>query len=220
MTDFDKLINSANETQSEMALSKGIRTLLDQQLRQELDKDVKSHLSQAAPTTQPVIKKLFPMRWLSIAASFLLLAIATFWWLNQSPMVSPQQFAMADVIKHPGLTKGQEATSTARAEAITAFNTQNWQAAATAWSAADLNAEETRYYLALSHFYGGNYDKANAQFATLTSSTSVYAQEVKWFYGLSLLLNGETSRGQAHLATIQQGEWHYDEAQSLLTAHR
>jgi hypothetical protein len=217
MTDFDKLIRSGSEDQTELALNKGIRTLLDQQLRQELDKEVKSHLHQASPSSPAVVRKLFPIKWLSIAASFVVLAIATFWWLNQAPSVSPQQYAMADAIKHPGLTKGQESPDAKRAEAITAFNAQNWQAAATAWSAADLNAEESRYYLALSYFYAGSYANANTQFATLTSANSVYSQEVKWFYGLSLILNGEKDRGNALLATIKKDEWHYNEAQSLLT---
>lgn len=216
MTDFDKLIRSGSEDQTELALNKGIRTLLDQQLRQELGKEVKSHLQQAGPSSPAVVRKMFPIKWLSIAASFVVLVIATFWWLNQAPSVSPKQYAMADVIKHPGLTKGQENPNAKRAEAITAFNAQNWQAAATAWSAADLNAEETRYYLALSHFYSGNYANANAQFATLTSANSVYAQEVKWFYGLSLILNGEIDRGNALLASIRENEWHYQEALTLL----
>lgn len=217
MTDFDKLIQSGSEDQSELALNKGIRTLMDQQLRHELDKELKSHLHQAGSSSQAVVRKMFPIKWLSIAASFVVLAIATFWWLNQAPSVSPQQYAMADVIKHPGLTKGQENPDAKRAEAITAFNAQNWQAAATAWSAADLKAEESRYYLALSYFYAGSYANANTQFVTLTSANSVYSQEVKWFYGLSLILNGEKDRGKQVLSTIAQDEWHYKEAQEVLS---
>ena len=217
MTDFDKLINSEDAAHNEAALSKGVRTLLDRDLRKELDAAIRQQINPSQVAHKAVVKKMLPLRWLSIAASFVVLVVATFWWLNQSPSVSPQQYAMADVIKHPGLTKGQDAVDAARAQAITAFNAQNWQAAATAWSAADLNAEETRYYLALSHFYSGNYANANAQFATLTSANSVYAQEVKWFYGLSLILNGEKDRGKQVLSTIAQDEWHYKEAQSLLT---
>ncbi|MBK7222252.1 MAG: hypothetical protein IPH94_13280 [Saprospiraceae bacterium] len=91
MTDFDKLIQSGSEDQSELALNKGIRTLMDQQLRHELDKELKSHLHQAGSSSQAVVRKMFPIKWLSIAASFVVLAIATFGWLNQAPSVSPQQ---------------------------------------------------------------------------------------------------------------------------------
>ena len=220
MTDFDKLINSQNAGDAEKALNAGVRSLLDKQLRKELDADIKKQLQDSNVREERPVKKLFPLKWLSIAASFLVLVVASYWWLNKADQVSPQQFAMADIIQHPGVSKGSDEGMAMRTTAIEAFNNQKWQDAITAWSAADPSLDETRYYLALSYFYNGNYREANARFKMLSDHENVYTQEVKWFYGLSLLLNGETSRGEALLATIHLGEWHYDEAQSLLTAHR
>ena len=217
MTDFDKLINSEDAAHNEAALSKGVRTLLDRDLRKELDAAIRQQINPSQVAHKAVVKKMLPLRWLSIAASFVVLVVATFWWLNQSPSVSPQQYAITDIMVHPGVSKGSGDSKPQRANAITAFNAQDWQAAIASWSATDLTTEESRYYLALSYFYAGQYNEANIRFATLTSANSVYSQEVKWFYGLSLILNGEKDRGKQVLSTIAQDEWHYKEAQSLLT---
>lgn len=217
MTDFDKLINSEDAAHNEAALSKGVRTLLDRELRKELDAAIRQQINASQVANKAVVKKMLPLRWLSIAASFLVVVAASYWWLSKESAITPQQYAMADIMVHPGISKGSGDAKPERANAITAFNAQDWQAAITSWSATDLTTEESRYYLALSYFYAGQYNEANTRFATLTSANSVYSQEVKWFYGLSLILNGEKDRGKQVLSTIAQEEWHYKEAQSLLT---
>lgn len=217
MTDFDKLINSEDAGHNEAALNKGVRTLLDRQLRKDLDAAIRQNIQPSQTATTAAVKKMLPLRWLSIAASFLVVVAASYWWLSKESAMSPQQYAMADIMVHPGVSKGSSDSQPERANAITAFNAKDWQAAITSWSAIDPATEESSYYLALSYFYAGNYKAANPLFASLNTTTSVYAQEVKWFYGLSLILNGEKARGKEVLSAITEDQWHYKEAQGLLS---
>ena len=118
----------------------------------------------------------------STAASFVVLVVATFWWLNQSPSVSPQQYAMADIMVHP-VSRVQviQNPNAPMPSQPSMLKTGKPPSPPGLLPISPLKKVATTWPL---YFYAGQYNEANIRFATLLLPT-LYIAEVRWFYGLS-----------------------------------
>ena len=190
MTDFDKLINSEDAAHNEAALSKGVRTLLDRDLQR----------SWMLPSGNKSIHRKLPTRPWSKRCPLTLAFNRCFlcgFGCGYILVAQSESVRISSAIRHgrhygsSGVSKGSGDSKPQRANAITAFNAQDWQAAIASLVCYRSHHWRKSLLPGPSYFYAGQYNEANIRFATLTSANSVYSQEVKWFYGLSLILNGE-----------------------------
>lgn len=172
--------------------------------------DVKNSTTYDAKSTKRMVLILF--------AIGILLGLGGYYYLSKENIPKPHfadRYLTSDIFKNPAIIKGASNTyNEAYISAAASFNKGDWDQAKQKFSLiAEKNPEsDAKFFVALSHFYGGNFSDAIAQFSTLHTSNldDARKQEVHWFYGLSLYHNGQKDKAQDIWSHIKKGEWKYE----------
>ncbi len=224
MKNLNELLNSSDADVQEKELSSAIKSMLDKELKNDImvslkDKHgiTKEHKKSKIAQEKTSPKTINFKPWISAVAAALVLTFG-FYFIKSGSQTSEQlanQFAITDIVQHPGLTKGSNDENTKLADAIQYFNNKKWAEAAAELAKAS-PSDDVDYYQAMALFYGEKYNEAIVLFKKDNLQKSVFAQEVKWFLGLAYLLNHQEKEGKKILTTIQPNEWQYSKAKELV----
>lgn len=226
MKDLNKILNQKPGDEREMELRKAVNQVLNQELKQDFQNSLKQEYGISkdeglAPTqsgSSPVKKnKLFRLKSIiGIAAAFILF-ISVYSYFKPSLNISEKarQFAIAEILTHPGISKGIGENELIRREAIAAFNDRKWNVASSKFGALEEQSSESIYYSALANFYNKDYPESIRLFRNDLLSNSVFTEEVNWYLSLALILDNQEKEAQEILSNIKPGEWKYLEAQEL-----
>lgn len=171
--------------------------------------------------------RLLPL-FIKIAAGFILLiGIYLLWPVNStsnSLQAQLEKVLEEDALPHSDVRKGPSDLGNQQQSFIDAYNAEEYQQAVTIGT--QLTQQETAksnenlFYLALSHFYLKDYQKARAILAPLQINITEgrpFDQESKWFLSLSYLQLGEIEQAKPLLEELRTaGAWKSEAARQLL----
>jgi len=200
--------------EQELYLSKLIKQYHDDELRDKWESIVDK---EPLPHTTRNKKNTFG----KIVLAILLIAMTAFILLNLMPTkeIDPSQFAMKELnqkINHPGLTKGSVTDTDNRSQAIIHFNAKDFEKAIVNFSNIENQNTEDSFYLAMSHLYTKEYNRAAQLLGPIADSESILNQEAKWYVSIAHTLNKSTAKARTTLREIQPNDWNYKKAQELL----
>lgn len=163
----------AEEVSLYITMREGLKTALYNQKKKEFD-DLYAELSENASASQPIMRKLVPYVSAAAAACVLIFFAWLFYW--QGP--SPQQMAnnyIDENLQTLSLTMGDSQDSLQMG--IAAFNQKDYESAETIFQQLaqheEVSAEAVKN-LGLTYLVTEQYDKALAQFDTLSAYTNLY----------------------------------------------
>lgn len=188
--------------------------------RQNLEKVNKNWKSQAKGRT-------ISMRWISIAAGFLLIFGFLFWktLFAPGPLNNEEIFAAhfepyQMVLNTRSGTTLEGDNQLLLNEALEAYADKNFSKAATSFenlALADIDNELYQLYSSLSHLAAGHADTAIEMLEVLQSNSSPSLREqIQWYLGLAYLKNDQKEDAIRTLRAINQDEYRYQEAQEVL----
>jgi hypothetical protein len=228
MKDLKFLLNQTTSEIQEIELCKAIKKMHDLELKKEitiaLKKDFglfKNEIMSGHAIIDQSNQKKSNLRIIrniiSIAAIFLILMFGFLYFNSEnSSLELANQYAFAEIINHPGLTKGLLNDEQTEVDAIKLFNAMQWNEASIKFESVAKPTDATLFYSAMSYFYNKNYSAAIALFQNKHLSNSVFNQEVNWYLGLAYLLNNQANEASIVLSKIQPNDWKYKEARKLL----
>lgn len=216
MNNLKSQINNPDENISEKALSNAVSQMLDYTFEKELREDIpKRPLNSNNNGNRPNIRQLIKYAMVGIAACMVF--FIGYKLLNPSPNLEnlSSQYASSAIVKHPGLTKGEN--DNLNLNAINAFNIEDWESASQLFNGLEQNLEN-QYYEGVSSFYNKAYTKAIFILKQEKFVSSVYSEEVKWFLANAYIQTKDLDNGLQVLESISKNEWKYDESRVLIAA--
>ncbi len=157
-----------------------------------------------------------PFRWLSYAASLLVLVVAgALWFANAN--YSNTALAQLDTNRLGLLTetntRNDNVTADVFAEGINAFKLEDYEAAAAFFAkvpSANANYSQSLLYLAAAQVQVQDYDTAttSAEKARAATNNTKNKQKAEWLLANALVGNKETEKGQTLLQTIANNDNH------------
>ncbi len=212
----------------EVHLKKAVQQVFDHSLKAEFAKDlaetygITSTKAEDAPRTKSEKpSRVLYLKYVAGIAASLFIFFMAYQLLNTSAGnldEMSQQFAYAEIISHPGASKGSDDNEDAYNAAVSAFNQKQWPLAIKNFESLTAASAEISYYLGMSHFYAKNYPEAITQLDKTDLDDSPFAEEAQWYLALSYILNQEKDKGVALLQTFPSSHWKYSEAQQLIEA--
>lgn len=171
--------------------------------------------------------KTISIRWLSIAAGFLLIFGFLFWktLFAPGPLNNEEIFAAhfepyQMVLNTRSGTTLEGDNQLLLNEALEAYADKNFSKAATSFenlALADNDNELYQLYSSLSHLAAGHADTAIEMLEVLQSNSSPSLREqIQWYLGLAYLKNDQKEDAIRTLRAINQDEYRYQEAQEVL----
>ncbi len=166
--------------------------------------------------------------WLKVAAGLLLLIGLYFLWPKDATTLSLQtqlaQILEEEPLPHNDVRKGPSELEALQQSFIDAYNAEEFTEAVALGSQLiqqeTTKSNENLFYLALSHFYLKDYEKARSILAPLRANIAQgrpFDQESKWFLSLSYLKLGEIEEAEPLLEDLRTaGSWKSDAARQLL----
>lgn len=160
--------------------------------------------------------------WLFLAASFLVLALATTFVLTQNNTTSSSELAATyieqDFFNNQSTTKGEEDVQQLSLDAANAYNNKDFATAISLYTQLDQNIVEHSFFLGVSYLYNNAYPKAvsTLEHTQQIDTEKMYSQETQWFLALAYIQNKQLDKAKQLLQNIRVEDWNYSKAQDLL----
>ena len=215
----DLLQNTSNQEDKEQLLMQGIRAVLKEEHKKELENKLSEEYNVAKQRPKETkIRRLFP-KIAAVAAVILLLFFFVrpdFGIENDSHSLA-EQYVNEDQTLHPGVSKGiTNESTTLQSSAIQQFNSGDFVSAAQSFSQlADVN-DENKFYMALSQLKSGQHEQALQSFQEMDELDTVFDEEINWYLSLAYALNDDTGKALEQLREIKKDDWKFTEAQRLI----
>ena len=214
MNNLKSQINNPDENISENALNNAVSQMLDYTFEKELRAEIPRR-SINSNTNTLKIRRLIIGAMIGVAICMIL--FIGYKLLIGHPNLEnlSTQYAHSVIVKHPGLTKGENDNS--NLNAIKAFNMEDWESASRLFNGLEQNLEN-QYYEGVSRFYNKEYERAITIMKKDRFASSVYSEEVKWFLANAYIQVKDFDSGLRILESISKNEWKYDESRILREA--
>lgn len=165
------------------------------------------------------------MRWLAIAASFLVLVSAGFWFLNREATSPAELFAANFEVYRPpvNIRGGDENAQVIWEQAKAAYANGDFEKAAKGFEEAiEKNAQVaylSQFYLGISLLANHSSDsqKAIAAFDEVLNLDNDYREQAMWYKGLALLNLNDVESAKSIFKEIVDNQWfNYKKARAIL----
>ena len=226
-SNFEKFNDGQDNPEDiEPLLKELLQTKFDEELKQELQKDLKDQygVSKENKSTTLGRRKLTYIL-TAIAAGFGLLIMTTYFFNTKKSKLASEDppslssfenaeklainYLKTTDIYHGGAVKGTT-SSQSRTQAINAFNAKNYEQAAQYFSLIEAMTEEDLFYCGVASLYNENYGKSIKTLQQVSDMGTQYSIEADWYLALAHILNGNRDAakptfGKRKIIKLEQG---------------
>jgi len=186
---------------------------------QEMEKTV------AQGNEDPPVRMLSNRRiWLA-AASFLLIAFASWWIINASPKATTEELLATYMqpYRNPSNLRGEGRSILLRSQAAELYSNGDYNQAALIWDRLMMveggGTERDHFYMGISRLFSTppKAEQAIRQLEIVLQSDNDYHQQSWWYIALAYLKTGKQEEARSYLEKlVEKGEYKKEEAEALL----
>lgn len=150
------------------------------------------------------IRRISTMRYLSVAAGFLLLAVVSFLLLRPQTPQSWQAYAEP----FPNVITTRSDVNNDLLTAMELYDSENYKESAKLLSdfvKTNPDQIEAKFYAGVSAFLANDYETAERFFGSFNQDEGIFKKEIKWFYALTLLAQNKGEEAIPMLKELADG---------------